>query len=29
MGVVFNWVENTGFVGDPHYHSYYGDYQNS
>jgi protein-tyrosine kinase len=29
MGVVLNRVENTGFVGDPHYHSYYGDYQNS
>jgi capsular exopolysaccharide synthesis family protein len=29
MGVVLNRVENTGFVGDAHYHSYYGDYQNS
>jgi protein-tyrosine kinase len=29
MGVVLNRVDNTGFVGDAHYHSYYGDYQNS
>jgi protein-tyrosine kinase len=29
MGVVLNRVEHTGFTGDPHYHSYYGDYQNS
>ena len=29
MGIVLNRVEDTGFIGDPHYHSYYGDYQNS
>ncbi len=28
MGIVLNRVESTGFV-DPHYHSYYGDYQHS
>ena len=29
MGIVLNRVEHTGFVGDAHYHSYYGDYQHS
>jgi protein-tyrosine kinase len=29
MGIVLNRVEDTGFIGDPHYHSYYGDYQGS
>jgi protein-tyrosine kinase len=29
MGIVLNRVEDTGFTGDPHYHSYYGDYHNS
>jgi protein-tyrosine kinase len=29
MGVVLNRVESTGFIGDPHYHSYYGDYHSS
>jgi protein-tyrosine kinase len=29
MGIVLNRVEETGFTGDPHYHSYYGDYHSS